>query len=144
MELVFESSRRTMEVMLEYRFLMLDFVQVMRGHPDILTHFRELRQKRDLQLRNVFQFLIASGTMEKEAFPNQHEHLMTRFNIMGDFWIASAEIHSSLPDQEKPTWYALVLLESVYPLFTESGKAEFLSLRRGLMANSEENRSDEA
>lgn len=129
MALVFESTRRTMEVMLEYRFLMLDFVQVMRGHPEILAHFRELRQKRDLQLRSIFQFLIASGTMEPESFPNQYEHLLTRFNIMGDFWIASAEIHSELPDAEKPAWYALILLESVYPLFTETGKAEFLGLR---------------
>lgn len=139
MALVFESTRRTMELMLEYRFLMLDFVQVMRGHPEVLAHFRELRQIRDLQLRNIFQFLIASGTMQQESFPDQYENLFTRFNILGDFWIASAEIHSDLPDAEKPAWFALVMLESVFPLFTETGKAEFLILRQKWIEENKKN-----
>lgn len=130
MALLYQSSLRSMELLLEYRFLMLDFVHVMRTHPAILSHFRKLRQFRDMQFKTVFNFLIATGRMQREEFPNQYQNLLFRFNILGDFWISSAEIHSDLPNEEKPRHFTNILMESIYPLLTEKGKAEFLEMRK--------------
>ncbi|HHG86004.1 MAG TPA: hypothetical protein ENJ82_14750, partial [Bacteroidetes bacterium] len=113
----------------EYRFLMLDFVHVMRTHPEILAHFHKLRQFRDMQFKTIFNYLIATGRMQPEEFPRQYQNLLVRMNILGDFWISAAEIHSKIPDAKKPIYYTQILLESIYPLLTPQGKTEFLAIK---------------
>ena len=59
-------TQQTMELLYAYRFLMLDFVQVMRAHPEVRQHFQELGQRRTQQFRMALMVLEGQGMIRAE------------------------------------------------------------------------------
>ncbi|MCF6351794.1 MAG: TetR/AcrR family transcriptional regulator [Cyclobacteriaceae bacterium] len=85
-------SSAIMESFYDYRFSLLDFVQVMRENKKISTHYLQLIEMRQEQFVNLFKLLVDNSVMRKEVLPNEHLFLYKRFQILGDFWISSAAV----------------------------------------------------
>ena len=128
---LFAVGKKTLLALYDYRFIMLDFVRVMKQHPNIQQHFKELNVLRQQQYAQLFQVLEQEQLMQPEAFPKQYDYLKIQFSILGDYWIASAEVlRDDLSEEAKIDYYLKILISSLYPNLTRQGKKEFLKLLR--------------
>lgn len=113
------SSERTFRLLQDYRFLLTDFVHIMREEAEIKAHFMALRNFRNDQFQRIFQYMVQSDNMLPEAYPDQWKSLILRINLLGDFWISSAEIlDSELSKEEQFQKYYLAIMEEMYPYLT--------------------------
>jgi AcrR family transcriptional regulator len=115
----------------EYRFFLLDFVQIMRENKKIRTHYTELTIQREEQFSMLFNLLIKEGLMRKEILPNEYKNLYKRFQILGDFWISDAEILNSNITKKTILTYSVILTQAIFPYLTLKGQKEYHSIVSG-------------
>lgn len=109
----------------EYRFFMLDFVQIMRENEKIKNHYRELSKQREQQFIEMFYMLVREGILREERFANEYYHFYLRLQILGDFWISSAEVATNKVTKKTADKYFGLIMESIYPYLTEKGLAQY-------------------
>lgn len=112
----------------DYRFFFLDFVQIMRGHKSIKIHYLKLSAMRKERIMQLFNGLIDKGVLRKEELPNEYKYLYDRFQIIGDFWISSAEIMNTRMSKKHIRYYSNVITQAIYPYLTEKGRQEYQNL----------------
>ena len=133
LEVLFTLGKKTLLALYDYRFIMLDFVRLMKQHPGVQQHFKALNALRRQQYAQMFQALEQQQLMLPEEFPEQYDHLMIQFSILGDYWISSAEIlRDDLSTEAKISYYLKILVSSLYPNLTHRGKQEFLRLLQNM------------
>jgi len=133
--LIFESNRRILAAFYDFRFFMLDFVQIMRENPSIKQHYLQLQQARIGQFQQTVTVLQDKEWVRLEEFEDEFDHLYQRMSILGDFWLSAVTISGSAAEQEIQR-YQLILSESIYPYLTPAGKQSFLQFRKGLRGGS--------
>lgn len=122
---MFELGSVIFESFYKYRFLMLDFVQVMRENPKIKAHYIELSKQRKQQFLVMFELLEAKGVLKPQAYEGQYDSLYIRLSIMSDFWVASAfTTHQKVTEQIKQE-YLGIINASIYPYLTIKGQKDF-------------------
>jgi len=131
LQFMMDLTTSVMEILADYRFLMLDLVQIMRENERIGTHFRQLVQGRKDQFEIFFKVLVANGIMRKEELPNEYDHFYTRIQMLGDYWISYAEVINQVNARTNINQYIQILSQSIYPYLTEKGKEEFNMLKLG-------------
>ncbi|MDX2285323.1 MAG: TetR/AcrR family transcriptional regulator [Bacteroidia bacterium] len=124
-------ARESFAVLYAYRFLMLDFVRIMRRLPGVRAHFRELMERRRVQFTGLLDVLAAGGWLEPPRYPGQYEDWVAQAGLIGDFWIASAEILTDGGEAERIAQYSRLFLATLAPLLTERGLAEIRPLLAG-------------
>ncbi len=118
-------SSSVMLALFSYRFILLDFVQIMRENRKIKSHFAELQLLREKQFMEFFELLIQANLMHKERLPNEYKNLYYRLQILGDFWISSAEIAEDSVTSKSISKYEEIINQTLFPYLTEKGKAEY-------------------
>lgn len=137
LKLLLGLSASIMDSFYEYRFFLLDFVQIMRENKVIKAHYLELSKIREAQFSVLFNALIKKGILRKEILPNEYAFLYKRFQILGDFWISSAQVVNSRISKNMISEYATIINQSIYPYLTTKGKTTYL-----LLTNSVHNKKD--
>ena len=112
------SSKESLTLLHRYRFLMLDFVSVMRKSKAIRNHYRQLYKARKDQFRNIFAWMIGHGYMKPEVYPGHYEKVIEQLFIVGDFWLASAEILYEGKPKDKIAYYADIIDHVLFPYLT--------------------------
>jgi AcrR family transcriptional regulator len=115
----------------EYRFFLLDFVQIMRENKKIRTHYTDLTLRRELQFLSLFNLLIENDLMRKEVLPNEYKNLYKRFQMLSEFWISDAEIHNSKIIKKTILTYSVILTQAIFPYLTLKGQKEYHSIVSG-------------
>jgi AcrR family transcriptional regulator len=126
---VFELSYATHETLYAYRFLLLDFVHVMRRLPDVKAFHRELTAQRRVQMRTLIGALITNGTFQPPLVEGQYEQWAELAILFGDFWLSSAEILYEGQEEQKVTTYHRLFVSLAVPYLTEQGRTEWQSLQ---------------
>ncbi|NVK52342.1 MAG: TetR family transcriptional regulator [Flavobacteriaceae bacterium] len=129
-KVLFGMSKSVMLDLYTYRFIMLDFVQVMRENEKINKHFQELKTQREKQFLAFFDILINTGLMRNEVLPNEYKNLYIRLQILGDFWISSAEIDKKKLTKASIAMYAEIMNQTIYPYLTKKGRKEYHLIER--------------
>lgn len=120
----YQTSNKMMEHFYNYRFFMLDFVQIMRENEKINQHYKQLSVLRKEQFLGMFELWIHEGLMRPEEFEGEFQNLYIRSNILGDFWLSSAIIQQELSiDLVKK--YNHIIFQNLYPYLTPKGKKQF-------------------
>ena len=102
-ESLFPLSYRSFEILYQYRFLMLDFVRIMRRIPSIKSHFKALMLIRQEQFKHLIAGMKASNLMD---IPEKNvDTLIEQALLFGDFWISRAEILYDGPTEDKIAYY---------------------------------------
>jgi AcrR family transcriptional regulator len=114
-----ESSANTFRILYKYKFLMLDFVSVMRASKFIRDHYRKLYKFRKEQFRIVLGWMLSEGYLKSELYPGHYEKVIEQLFIIGDFWIASSEILFEGKEKDKVAYYADIVNQVLLPYFTE-------------------------
>lgn len=126
--LVFQSNAAMIDAFLDFKFFMLDFVQIMRENRDIHQHYLQLQEVRRQQFEGIVLLLQKQGLVRQEEFEGEFSNLQKRMGIVGDFWISSSEVLD--PDHKNQALeYRNILSEFIYPYLTPKGKKEFLSIK---------------
>lgn len=115
----------TCNTLYDYRFLMLDFVHIMRNIPSIKTHYQQLTVKRKNQFLLAIQLLIQQQMVSEKIHEIPFDYLQMQFTILGDFWISEAEILYQGNEEEKLQYFAKTMLYNLFPHLTEAGKMVF-------------------
>ena len=110
--------------MFEYRFILLDFLQVMKEHPKIREHYLALQALRKQQFLGVFGQLISEGLLKPASFELEYERLYERMNIIGDYWINAFYIDQFKKRHDKE-YFIQLLFEIIYPYLTQKGQSEY-------------------
>lgn len=130
LQTMFGMSAVMMENLFEYRFFMLDFVQIMRESDKIKTHFLQLTKIREEQFSMLFSGLIEKGVLRKEVLPNEYLFLYKRIQILGDFWISSAEITKPRLNKKMIKEYSEIINQTIFPYLTDVGKKEYCEIMK--------------
>jgi len=130
-QLLVSISKTIMSNFYEYRFFLLDFVQIMRGNQKIRNHYTELSLQREKQFSILFDLLIENNLMRKEMLPNEYKNLYKRFQMLSEFWISDIEIHNSKSTKKTISTYSEILTQAVFPYLTLKGQKEYHSTVSG-------------
>jgi AcrR family transcriptional regulator len=126
---LYQSTQYIFAKFYKYKFLMLDFVSIMRKMPPIQAHYQQLMVLRRQQFGLMIQNLIENGVFKPEAFENQYTYVITLYTIVADFWIGHAEVFlQTANDEEKLYHYLKVYFYSATAFLTEKGWGEFHQL----------------
>jgi AcrR family transcriptional regulator len=127
--LLYKNTQEVFAKFYKYKFLMLDFVSIMRKIPQIQTHYQQLMVLRRQQFGFMIQNLVKRGLFKPELFENQYSYITTLYAIAADFWIAHAEIFSQgITDEEKLAHYLKVYFYAAAAYMTDTGLEEFYKL----------------
>lgn len=125
---LFQFSQGLTQLFYKYRFILMDFSQVMRENKKIREHFVVLMDKRANQFDEIFKSLIHSGIIRTEEFENEYVNLYQRIQILGDFWMSSAVIKHGVISNDVANEYGRLITEFIYPYLTDKGKQEWYAL----------------
>lgn len=128
LESLLSISTIMMESFFEYRFFMLDFVQIMRENEKIKKQHLELTKMREAQFKMLSNFLIENKILRKEVLPDEYKSLYKRFQILSDFWISSAAVSTSRLNKKLIKEYSDIINQAIFPYLTDSGKKKYLEL----------------
>ena len=128
LEVLISISNRIMYDFYDYRFFLLDFVQIIRENKIIREHYFKLTKQREQQFAMFFNFLIEDKIMRREILPNEYENLYKRLKILGDFWISSAETESHSLSKKVIPKYSELINQTIYPYLTTKGQKMFISI----------------
>jgi AcrR family transcriptional regulator len=112
------SSLESLTMLYRYKFLMLDFVSVMRKNKTIRDHYRKLYKLRKDQFRQIFTWMISQDYLKPEIYPGHYDRVIEQLFIVGDFWMASAEILYEGKEKEKVAHYADIIDQVLFPYLT--------------------------
>ncbi len=122
MEKLYVASSAGILQMFEYRFILKNFVQLMKDFPVIQKHYAGLQVLRTEQFLAVFKALEQLGYLRKEMFVGEYARMFERMNILGDYWVNYYETDV----KKRPVqYYVDLLFESIYPYLTEKGKGAY-------------------
>ncbi|MCB0641709.1 MAG: TetR family transcriptional regulator [Phaeodactylibacter sp.] len=123
---LFELGWLNFNILQKYRFLLLDFVRIMRRIDAIKAHFRTLTELRKQQFHFMIDSLIQRGLLREERFEGGYQRLIGRLFILGDHWIPHSEIHFGGEDAERLQRSFVLFISQFEPYFTEEGRLEYL------------------
>ena len=124
LSLLMDLSNKVLRCFYEYRFIMLDFVNIMRTNRIISEHYKELSILRQAQFMRYMNQLISDGIFRKEELPNEFKNLYTRIQIISDFWVSHAEIEQGELKETYINKYEQIIYQAIYPYLTIKGKGE--------------------
>lgn len=128
LESMLNISSVLMESFFEYRFFMLDFVQIMRESSKIKKQHLQLTRTREGQFSMLSKYLIQNGILRKEVLPNEYLFLYKRFQIISDFWISSAAVTEPRLSKKMIYEYSDIINQAIFPYLTDSGKKKYHEL----------------
>ena len=131
LQLMFDISAGIMSNSYKYRFFLLDFAQIMRENATIKKHFKKLTELRQEQFSGLINMMVALGIMRKEKLPNEYFFLYQRFQLLGDFWISSAEIAHTKITKKIMSEYYEIITQAIYPYLTAKGVKEYHTIVSG-------------
>lgn len=128
----YRSIEHTFAIFQRYKFLMLDFADIMRRHESLKLHFRQLAKVRQDQFLPLIAALQVGGWVEAERYSGQFKDWIEQASIIGDYWMASAEIMLDGDAEAKRRHYVRLFFATLAPHLTARG----LEVYRQLLADS--------
>lgn len=128
LELMLQIGEQGFRILYHYKFLMLDYVRIMRRIPQIEEEYRALLQLRQQQFEQIFQSMVQKGWLIPEPVTGHYADLARRLMVFSDGWIPHAEIHFTGPAEAAIQHYAGLFMSELIPLFTTKGLQQFKKL----------------
>lgn len=112
----------------DYRFLMADFVAIMRRFPKIQQHYRELTQIRKQQFAAFTDTLIREGVFKNDIPASQYAHMAEQLSLLSDAWIGHAEVLYEGEEKQKLRHYLMLAFSLMVPYLTTKGMYEYIDI----------------
>ncbi|GAB3506109.1 TetR/AcrR family transcriptional regulator [Emticicia fontis] len=116
------------EKLYNYKFLIQDFISITRRNPGLKQKHRDLLTSRRIFLRIGIDAGIQAGFLKPDIIEGQYENFFNQLFIIGDFWLASAEILFEGKEEDKLPTYLNIAFTLIIPYLTEKGLNEYKGL----------------
>ncbi|MCU0424609.1 MAG: TetR/AcrR family transcriptional regulator [Candidatus Kapabacteria bacterium] len=123
--LILTALHQSYALQYHYKFLMVDFVNIMRRIPEIREDFRQIFTVRKEQFAFALVMMQHQGVLRKDIPPKQLEYLLLQNYLLGDFWMSESEILYDGEEQHKPRFYADIAAGLMFPYLTAKGRKEY-------------------
>jgi AcrR family transcriptional regulator len=117
-------TRASFEGLYKYRFLLLDFVHIMRRMPEIRTHYQALTKMRHFQFQFLISALEKNRYVKPQKIDNQYDTWIQSAILFGDFWLSNAEIIYEGAEENKVETYWRMFMRMSAPYLTAEGLRE--------------------
>lgn len=117
-------TKASFEGLYKYRFLLLDFVHIMRRMPEIKTHYQALTKMRHLQFQFLISALEKNRYVKPQRLENQYDTWIQTAILFGDFWLSNAEIIYEGAEENKVETYWRMFMRIGAPYLTAKGLRE--------------------
>jgi AcrR family transcriptional regulator len=132
LSMVLGALHASYELQYHYKFLMIDFVNIMRRIPEIRTHFQAIFSLRKQQFSLVLGLLQEAKLIKSDIPSEQREYLILQNYLMGDFWMSESEILYTGKEADKCRFYARIGTSLLYPYLTAKGQREYTEFYENL------------
>ncbi|MDF9801203.1 AcrR family transcriptional regulator [Catalinimonas alkaloidigena] len=128
LHLVYQTLSYVYHKLYAYRFLMADFVAIMRKYPKIQLHYRALTHTRKQQLSQFTEALTQEGIFKNDIPVSQYAHLTEQLSLLSDAWIGHAEVLYEGDEQQKLKHYTMLAFSMLVPYLTTKGMYEYIDI----------------
>lgn len=111
----------TYDLLNQYRFLMLDFVHIMRRMPMIRAHYQELTLARREQFRFLMNEFVKNGLIRPNLLERECDDWIALATLFGDFWLSNAAILYAGKEEDKVKYYVDLFMRLGIPYLTQGG-----------------------
>lgn len=116
------------EKLYKYKFLIQDFISLIRRNPSLKQKHRDLVNSRRIFFRMGIDAGIQAGFLKPDIIEGQYENFFNQLFIIGDFWLASAEILFEGKEEDKLPTYLNIAFTLIVPYLTAKGLSEYKGL----------------
>ena len=116
------------EKLYKYKFLIQDFISLVRRNPNLKQKHRDLIASRKVFFQLAINAGIEAGFLKPDIIEGQYENFFNQLFIIGDFWLASAEILYEGKEEDKLQTYLNTAFTLIVPYLTEKGLSEYKGL----------------
>ncbi|WP_267401824.1 MULTISPECIES: TetR/AcrR family transcriptional regulator [unclassified Chryseobacterium] len=115
LEDLFNYTQSSFEIVYAYRFIFLNFVDILRNIPEIEQQYKELNISRKEEFQSIF-----SGFQESKIFVEEIpdfiiDNMVSQIFIIGDNWMTYNSLTLKLDKKEAIQHYSLIFLNLFYP-----------------------------
>lgn len=128
LEVVFGQAWQTFSLLYQYRFLLIDFVQITRRLEHMKQNFQQLMDIRRQQFLYGFKQLQEQGEMKPEPLPGHYSLLITNLLIVGNNWISEAEVQFGDKGDVVVAYYHRAMMGLFVPYLTPKGLCAYQAL----------------
>lgn len=116
---LYNYTQLSCEILYTYRFIFLNFVDILRKIPIIESQYAQLNIIRIEEFQSIFKD-FQEDRIFKENIPDFIlESLVTQIFIIGDNWITFNSLTLKLGKEESIQHYSIIFLNLFYPFLTE-------------------------
>jgi AcrR family transcriptional regulator len=115
------SEKASFSIRYKYKFFVLNFSDLMTRKPKIRSHYTEFQKLREKHFKQQFNALQEEGICKPNIPDVLLENLMLSYFIMGDLWIAHAEMCYTGKASEKIEYHLFHTINSIWPYLTAKG-----------------------
>ncbi len=116
------------EKLYKYKFLIQDFISLTRRNPSLKQKHRDLVNSRRVFFQMGIDAGVQAGFLKPDIIEGQYENFFNQLFIIGDFWLASAEILFEGKEEDKLPTYLNIAFTLIVPYLTEKGLNEYKEL----------------
>lgn len=125
---LYRLTRQTFEIQYDYRFLLLDFVRIMRRLPRVRAHYRSLAALRMQNFQLIMEQLIKKDLARPEIVDGQFLYFVKQVTLFSDFWLSEAEILFDGEEKDKIATFHALSFSMIAPYLTEKGLSQYRTL----------------
>lgn len=116
----------------KYKFIIQDFTSLTRRNENLKHKHRNLIRSRRVFFKISIEAGIQAGFLKPDIIEGQYENFFNQLFIIGDFWLASAEILYEGREEDKLPTYLNTAFTLIIPYLTEKGLNEYRELLKTL------------
>jgi len=103
------------EIVYSYRFIFLNFVDILRQIPEIETQYKELNISRKEEFQSIFTGFQKSKIFREDVPEFILDTMVTQIFIIGDNWMNYNSLTLKLNKKEVIKHYSVIFLNLFYP-----------------------------
>ncbi len=117
---LFELARKTFELQLEYKFLIVDLNYLVNDYPELDISKAEVQNQRIGSFKTLFNIFVEKGYMRTSEYEAEYDELSLRLYILGVYAVLFL---ANEPDKNVALRnYLNIILSACYPYLTKDGK----------------------
>lgn len=128
LEALYLMIKHIFEKLYKYKFLMQDFVSIVRKNVILKQKHRDLVSRRRTFFEIGLEICRYEGLLRDELIAQQFPFYFDQMFIISDYWLASAEILYEGNEETKLDYYAKLAFCMIVPYLSEKGLEEYKKL----------------
>ncbi|ASK30437.1 hypothetical protein CEY12_10095 [Chryseobacterium sp. T16E-39] len=116
LESLFDFTFRTYEIFYSYRFIFLNFVDILKKIPEIETQYEKITIGRKAEFQSIFSDFQKNNIFQENIPDFIIENLSTQIFIIADNWVTHNSLTLKLPKDKAIQHYSMIQMNLFYPL----------------------------